>query len=277
MHQLRKDDPVTIAKYALENDLLNQRGWKWAKKLTTDGKKYVALSKILTGKKKDGNKFKFGVQVPRTVRQAYELDRTSNNTLWAEAMKKEIDQLMEYETFRILETGELDDLKKNGYTFVPMHMCFDVKFDLRRKARLVAGGHLTAPPDEDIYSGVVSIDSVRLALFLAGLNDLQVCAADIGNAFLHAKTKEKIYTKAGPEFGPKLDGRFLLVEKGLYGLKTSSARFHEQLASTLLSLGWKPSYADYDLWIVDCGTHYEYITTYVDDILVVSKDPLITK
>jgi hypothetical protein len=27
---------------------------------------------------------------------------------------------------------------------------------------------------------------------------------------------------------------------------------------------------------MDCGTHYEYVTTYVDDILVVSKDPMKT-
>jgi hypothetical protein len=232
------------------------------------------MARLMASQKKNGNRFKFGVQVPRSVKQAYELDRINGNNLWAEAMKKEINQLMEYDTFHVLDSGEVPTLKNKGYTFVPMHMCFDVKFDLRRKAQLVAGGHLTAPPEEDVYSGVVSIESVRLALFLAGLNDMQVCAADIGNAYLHAKTKEHIYTKAGPEFGSELEGKYLLIDKGLYGLKTSAARFHEQLAATLIQLGWKPSYADYDLWIKDCGTHYEYITSFVDDLLIVSKDPM---
>jgi hypothetical protein len=42
---------------------------------------------------------------------------------------------------------------------------FDVKFDGRRKARLVAGGNHTEPTKEDIYSGVVSIEAVRMGFY----------------------------------------------------------------------------------------------------------------
>ena len=38
-------------------------------------------------------------------------------------------------------------------------------------------------------------------------------------------------------------------------------------------MGFKPSKADPDLWIRDKGTHYEYIGTYVDDLLIASKNP----
>ena len=38
-------------------------------------------------------------------------------------------------------------------------------------------------------------------------------------------------------------------------------------------MGFKPSKADLDLWIRDKGTHYEYIGTYVDDLLIASKNP----
>jgi hypothetical protein len=37
---------------------------------------------------------------------------------------------------------------------------------------------------------------------------------------------------------------------------------------------FKPSKADPDLWMKDCGTHYEYIARYVDDVIVFSKDPM---
>jgi hypothetical protein len=57
-------------------------------------------------------------------------------------------------------------------------------------------------------------------------------------------------------------------------LKSSSARFHEHLSVTLKKLGFYPSKADYDLWIKDMTTHYEYIARYVDDIIVFSKDPI---
>jgi len=45
---------------------------------------------------------------------------------------------------------------------------------------------------------------------------------------------------------------------------------HEELAQTLRDMGIEPSKADYDLWIKDCGTHYEYICVYVDDIIAAS-------
>ena len=73
----------------------------------------------------------------------------------------------------------------------------------------MAGGNWTNLSDSEVYSGVISIDSVRIALLIAELNDLKVMAADIGNAFLHGYTKKKIYTVAGPEFD-KLQRRILV-------------------------------------------------------------------
>ena len=83
-----------------------------------------------------------------------------------------------------------------------------------------------------------------------------------------------MYIIAGPEFGPDLEGRVLIIYKSLYGLKSSGARFHEHLSATLKNLGFLPSRADADLWMKDCGTHYEYIARYIDDILVWSKEPM---
>jgi len=72
------------------------------------------------------------------------------------------------------------------------------------------------------------------------MNGLSCCAADVGNAFLYGKTKEKVYIIAGPEFGEHT-GKRMLIDKGLYGLKTSAARFHEHLSAKLRNLGFTPS------------------------------------
>jgi hypothetical protein len=42
-------------------------------------------------------------------------------------------------------------------------MVFDIKYDLRYKKILVAGGDWTVNDKEDIYSGVVRMDTVRLS------------------------------------------------------------------------------------------------------------------
>ena len=61
------------------------------------------------------------------------------------------------------------------YQFVKCHIVWDVKMeDFRRKARLVAGGHMTTAPAAITYASVVSRESVRIALNLAALNGLQV-------------------------------------------------------------------------------------------------------
>jgi hypothetical protein len=81
-------------------------------------------------------------------------------------------------------------------------MIFNVKMDLMRKARLVANGHETEVPSESTYSTVVTRDSVRTAFLLAALNELDVLAGDIQNAYINADSKENLYIeKAGPEFG----------------------------------------------------------------------------
>jgi hypothetical protein len=83
-------------------------------------------------------------------------------------------------------------------------MVFDVEYDMRQKARLVAGGNWTVNDKEDIYSGVVRMDTVRIGFFLGELYALSCCACDIGNAFLYGKTKEKIYKTTGTKFGAYL-------------------------------------------------------------------------
>jgi hypothetical protein len=151
-------------------------------------------------------------------------------------------------------------------------MVFDVKYDLRYKTRLVAGGNWTVNDKEDIYPGVVPMDTVRIGFFLGELYGLSCCACDIGNAFLYGKAKDKVYITTDPEFGVDLHGKNLIIDKYLYGITTSAARFHEHLSESLLRLGFKRTKHDPDLWMVEKSSHYEYLATYVDDILIWSKD-----
>jgi hypothetical protein len=53
-------------------------------------------------------------------------------------------------------------------------MVFDVKYDLRHKSRLVAGGNWTVNDKEDIYSGVVRMDTVSIGFDLESCMDFHV-------------------------------------------------------------------------------------------------------
>ena len=175
-------------------------------------------------------------------------------------MGTELKQLTDYQIFIVIDSGESIP---NWCQKIPYHIVFDVKYDLRHKARLVAGGNWRVNEKEDTYSGVVRMDTVRIGFFLGELYGLSCFAFDIGNTFLYGKTKEKVYITAGPEFGTTLCGKNLIINKSLYGLKTSAARFHEHLAESLLRLGFKKTKHDPDLWILDKSSHYEYLAIYV--------------
>ena len=166
-----------------------------------------------------------------------------------------------------------------GYQKITTHMIFDVKMgeNFRRKARLVADGHKTKTPAAMCYSSVVSRDSVRIALTIAALNDLDIMACDIQNAYLTADCREKCWILAGTEFGSEA-GKHMLVKKALYGLKSSGAAFRAFLAETIDAMGYKPSYANPDVWLrpavkPDGSEYYEYILCYVDDVLCISHNP----
>ena len=111
-----------------------------------------------------------------------------------------------------MESGEA---VPEGYKWIPLLWVFAVKFDGRHHARCVAGGHITDPLDADLYSGVVNLETIRIALVAAVLYHLKVIAADVSSAYIQAVTIEKVYTTAGPEVGP-LQGRTLLIVKSLY-------------------------------------------------------------
>ena len=197
------------------------------------------------------------------------LDGSNGNRKWGDAEKLEVEQLIDYNSFK--DQGK-HALVPKGYKKIRVHFVYDVKHDRRHKARLVAGGHMTEIPLDSVYSSVVSLRGLRLVIFLGELNGLETWATDIGNAYLEAETKEKVCFEAGPEFG-ELEGHILIIIKALYGLRSSGLRWHERFSDTLRDMGFFPSKAEDDIWMRRNGNQYEYIATYVDDICIVAKNP----
>ena len=107
--------------------------------------------------------------------------------------------------------------------------------DFRRKARLVAGGHMTETPKCMTYSSVVGRETVRIALTTAAPNHLQVKAGDVMNAYVTVPCSENTWTVLGKEFG-KDQGKKAIIVCALYGLKSSGADFHAHLEYCMRSM-----------------------------------------
>ena len=264
------DDPVSMTLYAIKNNLLDVPGWKRCKPYAKNLKKFgrmINQAKLRNYRRRPV--YKYGYQVPRDHEEAVFIDEKNGNTKWQDSEVLERQQLQDYNTFRDLGLGAPIP---EGYQKIPCHMVYDVKHDGRHKSRFVAGGHRTGTPTESVYSGVVSLQGIRLVTFLAELNDLELWGTDIGNAYLESYTTEKVCFTAGGEFG-ELAGHTMVIVKALYGLKSSGRCWHDRLFEVLQSMGFHPSKAEPDIWMREAGDHYEYIASYVDDLLIASKQP----
>jgi Reverse transcriptase (RNA-dependent DNA polymerase) len=214
---------------------------------------------------------KYGVPIPRSVKHAYELDKEAGNTFWADAIRKEIDSLLALDCFAF----HAPDYKPSSdYQWTKLNLIFEVKQDGRRKARMVAGGHLVDPMGISSRSTVVKGISVRLLDLIAHRDNLPILCGDIGNAFITADCLEKIYSRAGPEFGDR-EGSLMIFKKALYGLRSSSRAFRTHFADFLRSMGFSATRYDRDVWMRarEEQDGYDYICTHVDDFKIVAKDP----
>jgi hypothetical protein len=268
---LKETDPIAVAEYAYRSKLLYEPAFAWWAPYTLKRRDRI----IKAVKKRYFWKLqKYGIEMPKTVKRALEIDDETDTTFWCDAIRKEMKAVSK--AFKFLDEGSPDPV---GHTEILCHMVFDVKPDFTRKARFVAGGHMTDPPSSITYASVVSQESVRLAFLLAALNDVEVKAADIGNAYLNAPCQEKIFIKCGLEFGPEMVGRKARVVRALYGLKSSGYAWRSFCAEVLNNdLGFKACKADNDVWMrpatkPDGTLYYEYVLVYTDDILCISTDP----
>eukprot|EP00804_Cyclotella_cryptica_P008557 CCRYP_007551-RA/>CCRYP_007551-RA protein AED:0.38 eAED:0.38 QI:0/0/0/1/1/1/2/0/852 len=277
--EVKDSNPMELAKYAVANKIHEEPAFKWWLSKVPRRRNRV-ISKATS--KYWRTTHKFGIRVPRSVEEALKLDEQNGNHLWRDAIKKEMAKAAV--AYTPMEDMSPDDVRRGkvpemrGFQEIKCHLVFDVKMDFTRKARFVAGGHMTETPATLTYSSVVARDSVRLAFFIAALNDIDVNSCDIGNAYLHEPCRETVWFKAGIECGEH-SGKVMKVVRALYGLKSACASWRSMFSNFIINqLGFTPTRVDSDVYrrkaMKDDGTYYyELMLVYIDDVLLLSNDP----
>ena len=73
------------------------------------------------------------------------------------------------------------------------HVLFNIKMkDFRHKARLVAGDHMTEAPASIRYASPVTRETIRIALIITALMDLEGKSGSILDAYVQAPVTEKV-------------------------------------------------------------------------------------
>ena len=306
---LKESHPVQTAEFAVAAGIDDQPAFNWWVKAVLRRRDRIIAQVKSRQTRYLKKRFKFGIEVPKTIKEAYAIDKKNGNTKWADSIAKELRNVKV--AFKILDQ---DDRVPIGYQQIRMHWIFDIKMeDFRFKSRIVAAGNMTEPPTSVTYATVVSRETVRIALTMAALNNLDVKAGDIQNAYITAPCAEKIWTTLGPEFGID-QGKRAIIVRALYGLRSSGASFRNHLADCMRHLGYTSCPAEPDLWMkqvvrpeyandsdpgdIEAGKdaqkkkpskkekkkqrnkddgdkmYWSYVLCYVDDILCIHHDPL---
>ena len=270
LKDLKESNPLELAQYAVDKDLVQEPAFKWWVPYTI--KKRNAILKAMKTRYHRTHQ-KFGIELPKTVEQALEIDRRNGNTLWRDSINKEMKTVAI--AFNILDEGAERPV---GRKFAKCHLVFDIKQGtLQRKSRFVLDGSRVDSSDVPTYASVVSRESVRIAFTLAALNGLDILAADCEGAYLNAEPREKLYTVLGPEFMDK-QGRYAIIQRAIYGCKSSAASWRATISKIIGDLGFKMCRADNDVWMregVNAANEpvWEYVLVYSDDLLMVALNP----
>ena len=127
---LKETHPLECAGYAVSQDLVDELAFNWWVPWVLKKRQHI-VSKVKTRSVRYLKRNqKFGIALPKSVKEAEALDKANDNTYWMDALAKEMKNTKV--AFKILPEGEM---APRDHQFVKCHIVWDVKMkDFRRTA-----------------------------------------------------------------------------------------------------------------------------------------------
>ena len=200
---------------------------------------------------------------PTTVTQALK------DPNWRKAMSEECDALVKNGTWELVQPDTSTNIIGCKWIF-RIKRNSDGTID-RYKARLVAKGFNQRPSVDyfGTFSPVIKPTTVRLVLNIAISHGWSLRQLDINNAFLLGRLTETVYMAQPPGFTDSDHPKHVCkLCKAIYGLKQAPRAWYHELRQFLLASGFKNSYADTSLFVLNTGGTLIYLLIYVDDIIL---------
>ncbi|KAG6438785.1 hypothetical protein O3G_MSEX000222 [Manduca sexta] len=202
------------------------------------------------------------VNLPENYEEAI---NSSESKKWKRAMDEEIQSLEENNTWKIVK----EPLNKK---IIEVKWIYRIKSNGNYKARVVAKGFQQIySENEEIYSPVARMTTLKIVLSTACLNGWEIEQMDVETAFLNGNIKSEVYIY--PPDGYEIEeGKVYLLKKSLYGLRESPRDWYECFHNFMEEISFKRSDHDYCLYTGCIRDEKVYIILYVDDLLVVSSN-----
>ena len=214
---LKESNHVQVSEYAVPRDINDEPAFGWWVPNTLLNRDVIiaAIDSIVKQ-----TTHKHVIEVHKSINESMAIDNKNGNNYWTDTINLEMTNVgVAFEVLLAEVCAPPGWIKSSG------HIIFYVKMYYTRKARWVKDGHQTPGLLTSIYDGVVSRESVRIALTRADLLGIDTMAADIRNAYLQSPSYEKEYITYGPDFGILNVGRVDLIRRALSGGKVAGRDF----------------------------------------------------
>jgi hypothetical protein len=193
---------------------------------------------------------------------------------WKGGAIDELGSLIDLETFVIVPRKDVPDgVKPITSKWVWKRKAMLSMQKVRFKGRLVIRGfeQVYGVDYDETYAPVSRLSSFRLLLALAARSGWKIEHMDVVTAFLYPEVDHDIYMELPEGLELVLPGvdpeKYVCkLQKALYGLKQAPRLWYKNIHSFLVSLGFKPS--DFDPNVYINSKTGVYILLYVDDLLI---------
>lgn len=190
---------------------------------------------------------------------------------WKSAVEEELQALQENNTWTVVYLPSGKKAIKCKWVFTKkLNPAGEVT---RYRARLVAKGFSQREGIDytETFAPVVRPESIRILLAIAAAKDLEIIKFDVKTAFLHGDLKEIIFMEQPPGLSAG-ENRVLQLQRSLYGLKQASHNWNEKFTKFLVNFNFLTSENDKCVFIGVIDNHTIYLSIYVDDGLLISKN-----
>ncbi|GAU30308.1 hypothetical protein TSUD_385290 [Trifolium subterraneum] len=193
---------------------------------------------------------------------------------WREAVKEELRSIESNNTWSLTE---LPPMKKA----IAVKWVYKVKMSpqgeiTRHKATLVAKRFLQREgiDYEEVYAPVARIETIRLVVAMANINNWSIHQMDVKCAFLNGPLSEEVFVKQPPGFEVKgQTTKVYKLHKALYGLKQAHRAWNKNIDGYLSQIGFTKCVTEHGVCVrKEKNKGAIILCLYVDDLLITGSN-----
>eukprot|EP00475_Leptophrys_vorax_P045778 TRINITY_DN9637_c0_g1_i6.p1 TRINITY_DN9637_c0_g1~~TRINITY_DN9637_c0_g1_i6.p1 ORF type:complete len:1451 (+),score=405.89 TRINITY_DN9637_c0_g1_i6:148-4500(+) len=168
--------------------------------------------------------------------------QANDDDLWIAAEKKEVDQLVKYQVFQVIDQNDLNP----GEEILPMTVVKKKKLNedgsyKSHKVRYTVSGNRENPEGLDTQAETLAQSSLFLIIALSAIYKWKLFFLDVEGAFLNAPLARRAVVRPTQFMKSYLNlksSQVLLLKRALYGLRDSAKAWRKFLNDVLISIGF---------------------------------------